>query len=83
MHDNAPAYKEYFVTKFFGVREGHLLATSSIFARPIHPGTIFCFKNSNIIYLEKDTIREMPWIFVSSLSNGCPSKVYKTASKMD
>ena len=56
LHDNAPAHKARIVTDF--------LESEKVTVLPHHPYSpvlaIFSFQNLNIIYLEGDTIREIP-----------------------
>ena len=62
LHDNAPAHKAHLVTEFLESEKVTVLPHPP-FSPDMHPpppATIFCFQNSNIIYLERDTIREMP-----------------------
>ena len=66
LHDNAPAHKARIVTDFLESEK------VTVLHRPPHspdlaPATIFPFQNLNIIYLEGDTIRELPldFLFIS------------------
>ena len=56
LHDNAPTHKAHLGTEFL---ESDLVTVllHPPFSPDLAPATIFCFKNSNIIYLERDTIQ--------------------------
>ena len=59
LHDNAPAHKAHIVTDFLESEKVTVLPHPQ-FSPDLAPATIFSFQNLNIIYLEGDTIREMP-----------------------
>ena len=83
LHDNAPAHKAHSCDRVFGVRSRrspsyHILH----FRQTWLPATIFCFQNTNIIYLERDTSQEMPLdLRFISIWWVSPLKSMKTVSK--
>ena len=59
LHDNTPAHKARNVTEFLEAEKVTILPHPP-YLPDLAPATIFSFQNLNIIYLEGDTIREMP-----------------------
>ena len=59
LHDNALAHKAHIVTDCLESEKVTVLPHPQ-FSPDLAPATIFSFQNLNIIYLEGDTIREMP-----------------------
>ena len=59
LHDNAPAHKAHIVTAFLE-SEKVILLPLPLYLPDLAPCDYFLFPKLNIIYLEGDTIREIP-----------------------